>query len=213
MGYQKPYFILYISHSFWAIALPLQFIYSTYLSPGAPGSHLTLQERISYFAKLVRHSTHDLYHRKSEYILVGQATVTDPTIPSSTPFSHAGQEAKSLWKYLFYVTFGMTILFMVPSYLWYSCVAMTSMANLTAIYNTACFFAYLFSVVLLNEKIVVNKVIAVILSLLGVAIISLTVEDTTVPDDQGKKHSTVALVGDFLALIGAALYGFEEVHS
>ncbi|KAG0010279.1 hypothetical protein BGZ80_001624 [Entomortierella chlamydospora] len=90
---------------------------------------------------------------------------------------------------------------------------MTSMANLTAIYNTACFFAYLFSVMLLKEKIVLNKVLAVFLSLLGVAIITLTVRDSTTPDgdDSSDSRSPVSILGDVLALIGAALYGFEEV--
>jgi len=102
---------------------------------------------------------------------------------------------------------------MVPSYLWYTCVAMTSMANLTAIYNTACFFAYLFSILLLREKIVMNKVLAVFLSLLGVAVISLTNRDSTMADD-GKSatgNQSFSMAGDVLALVGAALYGFEEV--
>ncbi|KAF8926710.1 hypothetical protein BGZ58_010971 [Dissophora ornata] len=89
------------------------------------------------------------------------------------------------------------------------------MANLSAIYNTACFFAYLFSVLLLGERIVMNKVVAVLLSLFGVAIISLTITDSTVPEgeDLGSRsnYASVSLVGDVLALIGAALYGFEEV--
>ncbi|KAF9355942.1 hypothetical protein BGX26_005906 [Mortierella sp. AD094] len=87
------------------------------------------------------------------------------------------------------------------------------MANLTAIYNTACFFAYLFSAMLLKERIVLNKVLAVFLSLLGVAIISLTVRDSTAPegDASGNSRSASSILGDVLALIGAALYGFEEV--
>lgn len=88
---------------------------------------------------------------------------------------------------------------------------MTSMANLTAIYNTACFFAYLFSILLLREKIVANKVLAVFLSLAGVAVISLTTRGSGDGKSvDGKQAYSIA--GDVLALVGAALYGFEEVN-
>lgn len=87
------------------------------------------------------------------------------------------------------------------------------MANLTAIYNTACFFAYLFSIILLKEKIVRNKVLAVVLSLVGVAIISLTSRDSSDSDgDSAKASNKSGLLGDLLSLVAAALYGFEEVR-
>ncbi|KAF9571788.1 hypothetical protein EC968_010659 [Mortierella alpina] len=224
MGYQKPYFILYISHSFWAVAVPMQFLYSAYISPSAPRSLSTFRERLNYFSWMTRQSTSNLYHRHADYTLVGAASAIVPpssSLPSSTPaVAHSSttvytsQEKKALTRYLFWVAFGMTMLYMVPSYLWYTCVAMTSMANLTAIYNTACFFAYLFSVWLLKEKIVLNKVIAVFLSLLGVAIISLTTRDSSTVEDENVAENggvPLTLAGDVLALIGAALYGFEEV--
>ncbi|KAG0353367.1 hypothetical protein BC939DRAFT_458457 [Gamsiella multidivaricata] len=215
MGYQKPYFILYISHSFWAIALPAQFLYTTYLSPTPPKSFSSLRERIDYFGRLIRQSTGDLYHRKANYTLIGSAAQTTAASTSTTPTVYTSHERRVLSRHLFWVTFGITTLFMVPSYLWYTCVALTSMANLTAIYNTACFFAYLFSVMLLREKIVLNKVLAVCLSLLGVAIISLTTKDSAAPGGENMSSTSdrpaVFMAGDVLALIGAALYGFEEV--
>ncbi|KAF9131888.1 hypothetical protein BGW39_001192 [Mortierella sp. 14UC] len=220
MGYHKPYFILYLSHSFWAIALPAQFIYTTYISRSAPTSLSTLQERIDYFARLIRQSTSDLYHRKADYTMVGTSEFTSSSTLagnfqsaasfSSTTTVFTSREKRALSKYLFWLTFGMTTLFMVPSYLWYACVAMTSMANLTAIYNTACFFAYLFSILLLREKIVANKVLAVFLSLLGVAVISLTARESGDGKSITGKQS-FSMAGDVLALVGAALYGFEEV--
>ncbi|KAF9437802.1 hypothetical protein BGZ76_011044 [Entomortierella beljakovae] len=219
MGYQKPYFILYISHSFWAVALPAQFIYTTYISP-APTSLKSLQERFDYFSRLIRQSTGDLYYRRSGYALVENgvestsvsALAPTPSSPQLTTVYNS-REKKALSWYLFWITFYMTILFMLPSYLWYTCVALTSMANLTAIYNTACFFAYLFSLLLLNEKVMRNKVLAVFLSLLGVGIISLTSRDDTGSDNDlsGNNRAATSLIGDILALLCAALYGFEEV--
>ncbi|KAF9286197.1 hypothetical protein BGZ68_003142 [Mortierella alpina] len=223
MGYQKPYFILYISHSFWAVAVPTQFLYTTFISSSTPRSLSTFRERLSYFSWMTRQSTSNLYHRQADYTLVGAASAivplsssssSNPAAAHSSTTVYTSQEKKALTRYLFWVTFGMTTLYMVPSYLWYTCVAMTSMANLTAIYNTACFFAYLFSVWLLREKIVLNKVVAVFLSLLGVAIISLTTRDSSTVEDENVAADggvPMSLAGDVLALIGAALYGFEEV--
>lgn len=218
MGYQKPYFILYISHSFWAMALLFQFFYTAYFSPTTPPSASSLQDRIAYFTWLIQKSTSDLYHKRRDYTVVG-AAADNYASPSSwlhgNPAStiYTSQENRILSRHLFRVTLGMTILFMIPSYLWYTCVAMTSMANLTAIYNTSCFFAYLFSVLLLNEAIVMNKILAVFLSLFGVAIISLTTrsEGENMALDPESGRTPISLLGDILALLGAALYGFEEV--
>ncbi|KAF9584113.1 hypothetical protein BGW38_007533 [Lunasporangiospora selenospora] len=227
MGYHKPYFILYIAHSFWAILLPLQFIFSSYISKDARQSLSTFRERAEYFADLVRQSTRELFNKKADYTLVcgtGQnhaipanlsaSTLANTTAASKYSSSFTSREKKVLARHLFWVTLTMTILFMVPSYLWYTGVALTSMANLTAIYNTACFFAYLFSVLLLREKIVLNKVIAVFLSLLGVGIIFLASRLHSNPPDDDNKAQVVgksSIVGDTVALVCAALYGFEEV--
>ncbi|KAF9430079.1 hypothetical protein BGZ94_008443, partial [Podila epigama] len=226
MGYHKPYFILYISHSFWAIVLPFQFFYTTYLSRSRPRNLATLQDKVDYFGRLIRQSTSCLINRKDEYDAVQvdspRASMSPaPPSASSSPSMAAvmagppaylttfsAKDRAALRNHLFWVVFGMTTLFMVPSYLWYFCVTLTSMANLTAIYNTACFFAYIFSIVLLKEKIVRNKVIAVVLSLVGVAIIGLTTKN---PEEDASAMGKVRWVGDVLSLIGAALYGFEEV--
>ena len=206
MGYQKPYFILYISHSFWSIALPAQFFYSTRIAPSAPRLD-SVQERIHYFVGLIRQSTSSLYHRKNDSVA---ALASAEPLLSDGPTVITPRENKALARHLFWITLTMTTLFMVPSYLWYTCIAMTTMSSLTAIYNTSCFFAYLFSVILLNDKIVGRKILAVALSLLGVAVISLTTRESPAPDSAGTSGS-VTIAGNALALIGAALYGFEEV--
>ncbi|KAF9380160.1 hypothetical protein CPB97_008522 [Podila verticillata] len=237
MGYHKPYLILWFAHSFWSIILPAQFVYTTYLARSRPRNLTTFRDRVDYFARLIHQSTSNLYHRKVQYNAVDidspRASMSPaPSSPISssasssgaasqstvvnTPVSHSStftsREKTVLNRYLFWVVFGMTTLFMVPSYLWYFCVNLTSMANLTAIYNTACFFAYLFSIILLKEKIVRNKVLAVVLSLVGVAIISLTSRDSSDSDgDSAKASNKSGLLGDLLSLVAAALYGFEEV--
>ncbi|KAF9975262.1 hypothetical protein BGZ73_001153 [Actinomortierella ambigua] len=276
MGYQKPYFILYISHSFWLIILPLQVLYTTYCTSEIPLSSTgSFKDRVAYFGDLILQSTNELYRKSDDYMLVatdehgrthnsshppasshrrpysGRPSsvdrASDPaaiapapprlslssgvtTATVSAPLSRrqgtvTSRERKVLGWHLFRLALVMTTLYMVPSYLWYACVALTSMANLTAIYNTSCFFAYLFSVLILKDRIVANKVVAVFLSLLGVAIISLLThqedsEPSNLDEQQSSPNATggfsiqmseVALWGNLLALFGAALYGLEEV--
>src|SRR5690348_12765895 len=115
MGYHKPYFILYVSHSFWAIALPAQFVYTTYISRSAPTSLSSLQDRIDFFARLIRQSTSDLRHRKADYTAVNTSESTSSSTLASTSASFAStttvytsREKRALSKYLFWLTFGMT---------------------------------------------------------------------------------------------------------
>ncbi|ORY94111.1 hypothetical protein BCR43DRAFT_495881 [Syncephalastrum racemosum] len=99
-----------------------------------------------------------------------------------------------------------SVLLTVPAYLWYLSVNLTSMANLTAIYNTGCFFAYLFSILMLHDRIVAAKVAAVGLCILGVCVMAFT--DT---QDNTSSDSPDGPLGILVAMIGAAAYGFYEV--
>lgn len=86
------------------------------------------------------------------------------------------------------------------------------MANLTAIYNTSCFFAYAFSIALLGERVVIPKVAAVIFCIAGVSIISLW--KSSGGDSMNFSYlssSTIPFLGNVVATLGAASYGFYEV--
>ncbi|PVU91867.1 hypothetical protein BB561_004163 [Smittium simulii] len=58
------------------------------------------------------------------------------------------------------------------SYLWYVALDYTTISKVTVIYNTSSFFAYIFSVLLLNHALKLNKCIAVLLSIFGVFIMT-----------------------------------------
>ncbi|KAI9299232.1 hypothetical protein K502DRAFT_345384 [Neoconidiobolus thromboides FSU 785] len=91
------------------------------------------------------------------------------------------------------------------AYLWYVAVGLTSMSSLTAIYNTSCFFAYLFSVLFKLESLHILKSISVGLSILGVIIISVFNSE---PDSNERKSS---IIGNSIAIISAILIGLFEV--
>lgn len=106
----------------------------------------------------------------------------------------------------------LSILLTLPSYIWYLSVNLTSMSNLTAIYNTGCFFAYLFSILMLHDRLVAAKVGAVFLCMLGVLAMALWPQQTP---DNGDSVDDHVFGGEWIGIVvastGAALYGFYEV--
>ncbi|CAG8564051.1 18_t:CDS:1 [Funneliformis mosseae] len=104
--------------------------------------------------------------------------------------------------YIFKISLLFAIIICTPGYIWYVAVNLTTMAKLTAIYNTSCFWAYVFSIILLNETIRIEKVFSVILSITGVMVMSLLI-----PNERANNIE----VGDFIACFGALVYGLYEV--
>lgn len=109
----------------------------------------------------------------------------------------------------------LSILLTLPAYIWYLSVNLTSMSNLTAIYNTGCFFAYLFSIFMLHDRLVGAKVGAVMLCMLGVlAMACWPVSDggNDLTTDQEPSSGAKEWIGIAVASMGATLYGFYEVY-
>ncbi|KAJ2887923.1 hypothetical protein GGI21_006796 [Coemansia aciculifera] len=94
------------------------------------------------------------------------------------------------------------------AYLWYVAVAFTSMSKVTAIYNMSCFFAYVFSVLLLKERVQAIKCVAVGVSIVGVALMALV--DTGGGADVQAQRSA-ELLGDGLSLACACGIGLYQV--
>ncbi|KAK9722091.1 hypothetical protein K7432_002938 [Basidiobolus ranarum] len=179
MNYQKPYFILWVAHSFYLFLIPLQFLLNRFKGKSFRDS---LQE--------FRYNVEDIYG-----LFVRKDEITQ-SYPSRIIYGH-----------LFRVGFFLTFIFTSAAYLWYVSISFTTMAKLTAIYNTACFFAYVFSTWLLKEELNKIKILAVFLSITGVLMISLDLSGT--PDVNTGENST--LLGDIIACICASLIGFYEV--
>jgi drug/metabolite transporter (DMT)-like permease len=112
----------------------------------------------------------------------------------------------STFKFILRTSLTLSILLTLPSYIWYLSVNLTTMSNLTAIYNTGCFFAYLFSILMLHDRIIAAKVGAVMLCLAGVLAMACwpTDNNTAIP-------RTSDWIGIVVATVGASLYGFYEV--
>ncbi|CAJ0751649.1 9951_t:CDS:2, partial [Entrophospora sp. SA101] len=104
-------------------------------------------------------------------------------------------------------------------YIWYIAVAFTTTAKLTAIFNTSCFWAYVFSILLLGDSLQKEKILAVFLSIMGVAIMTfwdISQDDNPSADknskfDNNDEDRSLINMGDFIALVGALAYGLNEV--
>lgn len=106
----------------------------------------------------------------------------------------------------------LTLLIALPALTWYAAVPLTSMTDITAIYNVFAFWAYLLSIVLLKEEATRLKLGAVLLAVTGVFVIAygdslLAPGDPVMELNQGSSR----LLGNLLALAGSIFYAFYEV--
>ena len=106
----------------------------------------------------------------------------------------------------------LTVLIALPALTWYSAVPLTSMTDITAIYNVFAMFAYVFSVKYLGEKPTRTKLGSVVLAVTGVFIIaygdSFLVKDggAGVLAEEGTMNTR--FLGNMLALLGSITYAF-----
>lgn len=98
---------------------------------------------------------------------------------------------------------------------WYVAVNLTTASDLTAIYNCSAFFAYAFSIPLLNEKLRFDKVVSVAIAIIGVLVVAYgdrlekkVTNGGTATDDQEAQDR---LLGNIIIGVGSVLYGLYEV--
>lgn len=107
---------------------------------------------------------------------------------------------------------------------WYVAVDMTTPSDLTAIYNCSAFFAYVFSIMLLNDKLRLDKAVAVAIAIAGVLVVAYG--DTKEPKHAGPHggasgggpqdvdattEARSRTLGNLVIGVGSVLYGLYEV--
>ncbi|KAJ2812012.1 hypothetical protein GGI24_006740, partial [Coemansia furcata] len=88
------------------------------------------------------------------------------------------------------------------------------MSKVTALYNMSCFFAYLFSILLLKERVQVVKCVAVGISIVGVALMALVdtgADVQALSEAQRLERRNTELLGDLLSLGCACGIGLYQV--
>lgn len=117
----------------------------------------------------------------------------------------------------FSLTLGLTVGVTVPALLWFVAISLASVRDVTAIWNTNAFFAYIITVKLFNMKWEPRRLSAVFLATAGV--LAVVYGGTTVEGNLSLEASVATpsikfsapLVGDLLTLVASVTYGFYQV--
>ena len=113
--------------------------------------------------------------------------------------------------YMIRMTAFVTCALTVAGGSWYVAVDLTTPSDLTAIYNCSAFFAYVFSVPILHDKLRLDKSFAVLVAIVGVLIVAYG-DAITAKGKSGKEEvARNRIAGNLIIGIGSVLYGFYEV--
>ena len=176
LNYRKPLLSLYLGHSGFLFLLPMHLLVLRYTT-NYPLSHwthliaLNLRWQLSSSstppASLPSPSPDQVRRRLSS--TSGRSRSSQHPLPQSGWIEQqCGFDALKLFNLFAILAVGV----FVPALAWYSAVPMTSMADITAIYNTFSMWALVFSVWFLGEKWQKRKVFSVLLACFGVVIVA-----------------------------------------
>ncbi|KAK9470158.1 uncharacterized protein V1510DRAFT_432330 [Dipodascopsis tothii] len=141
LGYRKPMFMLYCTHSSYVILVPLQIVF------------MWLTQRRKSLAAVRR-----------SYAKTIKSTLNLICITNNA--------RESPLQYLVAKTAAVTVALTVAGSTWYIAVNLTTPGDVTAIYNCSAFFAYVFSVLILGEKVRARKVVSVLIAIVGVLVVA-----------------------------------------
>ncbi|ORX51582.1 hypothetical protein DM01DRAFT_1307325 [Hesseltinella vesiculosa] len=208
-SYHKPYLILYIGHCFYIAMGPLQFILELIRSHWRSRN----QQEKPNFGQQIRDTWSFCNKHMKRSLIVLETQVRGPPLDQQPRLPSQPLPAHTIW-FGFWTLLILSILFTVPTYLWYLSVNLISMSTLTVIFNTGCFWAYLFSIWMLGDSIQLSKLIAVALSILGVVVMTLDQDDLVNSTLSARDFSSsLSSVIGILVAVGSALsYGYYEVH-
>lgn len=189
LGYSKPLFLLYVTHSSFLLLLPAYLLCIHFFTSAKVGHVWNLLKK-------------DLTRQVHHFL---EVSPTEP-VPRLT-------WVVTMIAILFILTVALTI----PSISWFLAVPFTSMANITSIYNTFSLWALVFSVYFLKENWDYLQACAVLLGVVGVSIsatgsaVRPTAEEATGDKDKKTGLLSPAFMGDLLALIGAISMAAYEI--
>ena len=148
---------------------------------------------------------------------------TAQMVQHQSPHAHRTHANESPWPYMIRSIATLTCALTVAGGSWYVAVDLTTASDLTAIYNCSAFFAYVFSVPLLGERIHWPKILAVAVAVGGVFIVaygdsmsadpapgSATPDIDTLPTFHPDSAPSRGL-GNLIIGVGSILYGLYEV--
>jgi drug/metabolite transporter (DMT)-like permease len=156
-----------------------------------------------------RKLTWDAFWRRHVFFL----RTTAQMVESQEVHLTARASNRSPVRYMLTTTAFVTTALTVAGGSWYVAVNMTTPSDLTAIYNCSAFFAYAFSIPLLNEKLRVDKVFSVAVATIGVMVVAYGDGANKKTSKGGTPDSGAQnrLLGNIVIGVGSILYGLYEV--
>ncbi|PFH54452.1 hypothetical protein AMATHDRAFT_33 [Amanita thiersii Skay4041] len=148
----------------------------------------------------------------SSYLKGLSLAITDRLSPSKTTISTTFPYY-AFARQLFFMFSGLTF----PGLLWFAAISLASISDVTAIWNTNAFFAYILSIKLFHMPWEPKRLFSVLLATFGVAIVvygGSTHTNSTEPANAGIQTTTVPsapLAGDLLTLAASIGYGLYQV--
>ncbi|KAJ6143612.1 Drug/metabolite transporter [Penicillium samsonianum] len=188
LHWKKPYCMLYMTHGSWSFLWLVQL------------GILRLQKRKLTWDAFWRR--HILFIRTTAQMVESQEVHLSSRASNRSPI-----------RYMLKTTAFVTTALTVAGGSWYVAVNMTTPSDLTAIYNCSAFFAYAFSIPLLNEKLRVDKVFSVAVATIGVMVVAYgdgphKKVSKGGTDENGAQNR---LLGNLVIGVGSILYGLYEV--
>ena len=146
LGWKKAYCMLWLTHGSWSLLWPAQLLI------------LRIQKR-----KL---SWQTFWRRHKAQLKTTAQMIQQQELHLTTSATHV-----SPISYILRTTVLVASALTVAGVSWYVAVDLTTPSDLTAIYNCSAFFAYVFSIMLLHDKLRLDKGLAVIIAIVGVLVV------------------------------------------
>ncbi|KAL8287320.1 hypothetical protein RQP46_003772 [Phenoliferia psychrophenolica] len=219
-GYRKPYFLLWMTHSGYFLILPLHLSALRILSISIPDSFSVLRGvlRIQFAAEPTPVERPPYGRSPSSHGNgTGESRPPNPRRASLKRLLGNSERAqRKLWKWrMGRMVVKLTLLIAFPALTWYAAVPLTSMTNITAIYNVFAFWAYLLAIRFLGEEPSRWKLLSVLLAVCGVFTIAYGDSISSSPSEGDEGSDPIdtrgRLLGNLLALIGSISYAWYEV--
>ncbi|KAI0669857.1 hypothetical protein C8Q78DRAFT_1038107 [Trametes maxima] len=192
LRFRQPFLIFYVVHSSFALLFPLHLLYLRLTS---------------------EHSLRSLWSS----VLVAVHKHLAPTASSATLIDSTNFPRNRFYRLLAYLTTGITL----PGLLWFIAVTLAPVTDVTALWNTNAFFAYVFSVLLSGSKWDPRRLLAVSIATAGVLAVVYggttsghDASDTIANSSMGARSRvapTAPLVGDLLTLVASLIYAAYQV--
>lgn len=192
LGWKKPFATMYITHGSLCLPWFCHLLYDRFL-----------HRNVSY-TTWVRQYNNEL---RASISTIDAYAASGPSLT----FKRKGQIGGPLD----YLASVMAIVFLALSTggcSWFLALAFTTPTDLTAIFNCSTFFAALFSIPILNERLGKYSILAVALSIVGTFVIAYG--DTTSDHNSSSSNTKVGtsrLFGNLVACVGALAFGLYEV--